>query len=302
MIRWLRQHGLAVGHAFEMLIGSPASSLLSIVVMGIVLSFPAGILLTLDNLRAVSGESLESQQLSVLMNTDAASGDIERINANLEEIPAIAHFQFISKEIALQQLQQETELAEIMRNLEQNPLPDVFIVNLGNVTVGEIETLRGTILAWPKIAHVLVDTDWARKLDAILSLGRIIAIMLATLFGAALVFAVFNMIRLQILTRGDEIEVSRLVGATNSYIRRPFLYFGAIQGLAGALLAWLILAVSIAQINKALFELARLYETTFKLDHFVWLDSLILLVIAIGLGWLGAYVSVTRYLLRSDNI
>ncbi|MBK6618598.1 MAG: permease-like cell division protein FtsX [Nitrosomonas sp.] len=302
MIRWLRQHGLAVGHAFEMLIGSPASSVLSIVVMGIVLSFPAGILLTLDNLRTVSGESLESPQLSVLMNTDAASDDIERINANLEKMSAIAHFQFISKEIALQQLQQETELAEIMRNLEQNPLPDVFAVNLGNVTVDEIEALRTTILAWPKIAHVLVDTDWARKLDAILSLGRIIAIMLAILFGAALVFAVFNMIRLQILTRSDEIEVSRLVGATNSYIRRPFLYFGAIQGLAGALLAWLILAVSIAQINKALFELARLYETTFKLDHFVWLDSLILLVIAIGLGWLGAYVSVTRYLLRSDNI
>ena len=261
MSNWLRQHWLAVVRAFEMLSGSPASSLLSIVVIGIVLSFPAGILLVLDNLRAVAGQSLESRQLSVLLDTKAAPDDIERINANLEKIPVIAYFQFVSKEVALQQLQQETELAEIMRNLEQNPLPDVFVVNLEKVSADEIEALRATMLTWPKIAHVLVDTDWARKLDAILHLGRIIAIMLATLFGAALVFAVFNMIRLQILTRGDEIEVSRLVGATDSYIRRPFLYFGAIQGLAGALLTWLILAVGIAQINQALFELARLYET-----------------------------------------
>lgn len=302
MNRWLRQHWLAAVRAFEMLTSSPTSSLLSIVVIGIVLSFPAGILLTLDNLRAVAGQSLESQQLSVLLDTKAASDDIERINTNLEKIPIIAYFQFVSKEVALQQLQQEAELAEIMRNIEQNPLPDVFVVNLEKVTVGEIEMLRTAILSWPKIAHVLVDTDWARKLNAILDLGRIIAIMLATLFGAALVFAVFNMIRLQILTRGDEIKVSRLVGATDSYIRRPFLYFGAIQGLAGALLAWLILAAGIAQINRALFELARLYETTFMLDHFVWLDSLALLAIAVGLGWLGAYVSVTRYLLRSDSI
>src|SRR5690606_10373613 len=121
----------------------------------------------------------------------------------------------VSKDSALGVLRQEAGLAELLRNSEQDPLPDVFVVNLEKVTVDEIEMLRTAILSWPKIAHVLVDTDWARKLNAILDLGRIIAIMLATLFGAALVFAVFNMIRLQILTRGDEIKVSRLVGATD---------------------------------------------------------------------------------------
>lgn len=301
MNKWLRQHWLAAIRACQLLSGSPASSLLSIVVIGIVLSFPAGILLILDNLRAVSGQSLESQKLSVLIDTGASPNDIEYINTNLEKTPAIAYFQFISKEIALKQLQQESELAEIMGNLEQNPLPDVFVVNLDKASVDEIEALRTTILTWPKIAHVLVDTDWARKLDAILDLGRVIAIMLSSLFGAALVFAVFNTIRLQILTRGDEIEVSRLVGATDSYIRRPFLYFGVIQGITGALLTWAILTVGIAQINQSLFDLGRLYETTFQIDHFSWLNSLALLVIAAGLGWLGAYVSVTRYLLNSGN-
>ncbi|MDT8363322.1 MAG: permease-like cell division protein FtsX [Nitrosomonas sp.] len=301
MSKWLRQHWLALIRALKLLTSALASSLLSIVVIGIVLSFPAGILLALDNLREISGQSLESHQLSVLMDTEVASSDIERINTILEKTPAIIHFQFISREVALQQLQRESELAEIMSSLEQNPLPDVFVVNLEKVTADEIETLRATMLTWPKIAHVLVDTDWMRKLDAILDLGRIIAIMLTSLFGAALVFAIFNTIRLQILTRNDEIELSMLVGATDSYIRRPFLYFGAIQGLAGALLTWLILAAAITQINEALFELARLYETTFKLNHFSWLNSLILLAIAAGLGWLGAYVSVTRYLLKTDN-
>ncbi len=302
MNKWLRQHWLAVIRACQLLSGSLASSLLSIVVIGIVLSFPAGILLVLDNLRTVSGQSLETQQLSILIDASASPNDIEFINDNLEKISAIAYFQFISKEIALKQLQQESELAEIMGNLEKNPLPDVFVVNLEKKSVDEIEALRTMVLTWPKIAHVLVDTDWARKLDAILDLGRIIAIMLSSLFGAALVFAVFNTIRLQILTRGDEIEVSRLVGATDGYIRRPFLYFGVIQGVTGALLTWVILAIGITQINQSLFELARLYETTFRLDHFSGLNSLALLVIAAVLGWLGAYVSVTRHLLGTGNM
>lgn len=299
MSNWLRQHWLALARAFGMLAGSPASSLLSIVVIGIILSFPTGILLILDNLRTMAGQSLQFQQLSILLDTKATSDDVEYINANLEKIPIIAHFQFVSKDVALQQLQQETELAEIMRNIGQNPLPDAFVVSLENMPADEIDALRNTLSGWPMIAHVLVDTDWAQKLDAILNLGRVIAIMLAILFGAALIFAVFNVIRLQILTRSDEIEVFRLVGATDGYIRRPFLYFGAIQGLAGALLTWLILAVGVAQINEALAELARLYETTFRLG-LIWPDSLALLVIAAGLGWLGAYVSVTRYLLKSS--
>lgn len=302
MSRWLSQHWHALARAFRQLTATPVSSLLSVIVFGVVLSLPAGIFLLLENLRTVSGHATESLQLSVLLDTDAKQRDIELINTRLEQISTVDSFQFISKEIALQQLQQDSGLAEVMRNLGQNPLPDAFIVSLSYMAAEEIDQMRVEMLAWPKIAHVLVDTDWARKLNAILDLGKLIVVMLAGLFGAALIFVMFNTIRLQILTRREEIELSRLIGATDSYIRRPFLYFGAVQGLAGATLAWLILALGISNINTSLLELAKLYATTFEINHFPWQNNLILLAFSSGLGWLGARWSVARHLSRIDRV
>ncbi len=301
MSRWLSQHWQAVIRAIRQLAAAPATSLLSIVVFSIVLSLPAGIFMLLENLHAVSGHATESQQLTILLDTAAEPPDIERINTRLEQISVIDGFQFTSKEIALQQLKQESGMAEVMHNLGQNPLPDAFVVNLGGMTADEIERLQGMIQAWPKVAHLLVDTDWARKLDTMFDLGRLVVILLAALFGTALIIVIFNTIRLQILTRRDEIELSRLIGATDGYIRRPFLYFGTIQGLAGAVLAWLILAIGISRLNESLAELARLYETTFALTHLSWPDSLILFAFSGGLGWIGARWSVSRHLSQIDH-
>lgn len=299
---WLSHHWHALLRALRQLVISPVTSLLSVGVFGVVLSLPAGIFLLLENLQTVSGHATESLQLSIFLDTNARQADVERINARLEQVPAFESFQFISKEIALQQLQQESGLAEAMRNLGKNPLPDAFVINLGQMAADEIERMREAISAWPGIAQVLVDTDWARKLDAILDLGRVIVWMLAGLFGAALIIVIFNTIRLQILTRRDEIELSRLIGATDSYIRRPFLYFGAIQGLAGAVLAWSILALVIFKLNESLFELARLYATTWALSHFSWQHNLLLLAFSGGLGWFGARWSVARHLARIDSV
>lgn len=301
MSGWLSQHWRALARAFRQLTATPVSSLLSVIVFGVVLSLPAGIFLLLENSRTVSGHATESLKLSVLLDTEAKQRDIELINTRLEQTSTVESFQFISKEIALQQLQQDSGLAEVMRNLGKNPLPDAFIVSLSYMAAEEIDQMRVEMLTWPKIAYVLVDTDWARKLNAILDLGKLIVVMLAGLFGAALIFVMFNTIRLQILTRREEIELSRLIGATDSYIRRPFLYFGAIQGLAGATLAWLILALGVFNLNSSLLELAKLYATTFELNHFPWQNNLILLAFSSGLGWLGARWSVARHLSRIDR-
>jgi len=301
MSNWLSQHGYALIRAFRQLAGTPVTSLLSIIVFSIVLSLPAGIFILLENLRALSGHATDSQQMTLILDTAAGSADVELINTRLEEMTAIEGFQFISRDIALQELKQESGMAEVMRNLEQNPLPDAFVVNLGSLSASEIEKMQAMMQAWPKIAYVLVDTDWARKLDAMLDVGRLVVIMLASVFGTTLVIVMFNTIRLQILTRRDEIELSRLIGATDSYIRRPFLYFGAIQGLAGAALAWLLLYFAIIELNEALSELARLYATTFKLDPLSWQDSLILILFSGILGWIGARWSVARHLAQIDH-
>ena len=141
-----------------------------------------------------------------------------------------------------------------------------------------------------------MDAEWARRLDAALNVGRMLVILLAVLLAVALVAVTFNTIRLQILTRRDEIEVSKLIGATNPFIRRPFLYFGALQGLAGGLAAWVIVASAVLVLNIRLADLTGLYGTLFKLE---WPDpgyTMILLVFSAALGWFGAWLSVSRHL------
>lgn len=301
MNSWLSQHGYALIRAFKQLAVAPVTSLLSVIVFSIVLSLPTGIFIILENLREISGQAVETQQMTIMLDTSASQADIEQINTQLEKMPTIEGFQFLSKEVALQELKQESGMAEVMHNLGKNPLPDAFIINLGHISASEIEKIQTKIQAWPKVEHVLVDTDWARKLDAMLTVGRLVVIMLASLFGAALVIVMFNTIRLQILMRRDEIELSKLIGATDSYIRRPFLYFGALQGIAGAALAWGLLYFAIIRLNAALSELAKLYATTFTLHHLSWQDSLILLLFSGSLGWIGARWSVARYLAQIDR-
>ncbi|BBL35277.1 cell division protein FtsX [Nitrosomonas stercoris] len=296
MINWLSQHGYALSRALKQLIATPTTSLLSVIVFSIVLSFPAGIYILLENLQAVSDRTTEVQQMTLVLETSASQADIEQINNRLEQLTTVKGFQFISKEIALQELEQESGMAEVMHNLGQNPLPDVFVIDLGNISVNEIEQMKTDLLNWPKVEHVLVDTDWARKLNTVLMIGKLVVSVLASLFAVTLVIVMFNTIRLQILTCYDEIELSKLIGATDSYIQRPFLYFGAVQGMVGATLAWLLLYFVIMELNKILFELAQLYATTLTIHHLSWRDSLILLCLSGGLGWIGARWSVARHL------
>lgn len=293
---WLLQHWQALSQTFRQLVNTPLSSLLSIIVIGIAFSLPIGIYTLLGNLQTISGDAVNSPQLSLFLKLGASQEDIENINSQLEKFPSIASFQFISKEIALQRLQQESGLNNIASNLIRNPLPDAFIINIQQISPDELENIRATMKKWPEIEHVQVDTDWAKRLDALLRLGQFAVLMLATLLSLALVIVVFNTIRLQILTKRDEIEVSKLIGATDSFIRRPFLYFGAIQGMGGAIAAWLLIALGIQAINESLDELTQLYETDFHLSHLSLQDSLGLLIFSALLGWLGARLSVAQHL------
>jgi cell division transport system permease protein len=152
------------------------------------------------------------------------------------------------------------------------------------------------VRAWPKVSHVQLDTAWAQRLEAGLKVAQVAIALLAALFAFALVAVTFNTIRLQILTRREEIEVSKLIGATDPFIRRPFLYFGTLQGVAGGVAAWLILWAGIAFLNVALADLAQLYSARFELRHLSPPDSLSLLAFSGALGWLGSWLSVNQHL------
>lgn len=297
MIRaWLMQHGFVFFLTLKRLIATPVTSLLSVIVMGITLSLPTGVYVLMENLSAISGQTMSSPQMSLFLKLDIKKEDIESVKQRMEEDSQILSFQFISKDAALHQLQQSNGLADISANLVRNPLPDAFIVNALENTPGNLEKLRASMQSWPEIEHVQFDSAWAERLNALLKLGRFIVLMLTTLLSVAIIAIMFNTIRLQILTKRDEIEISKLIGATDSFIRRPFLYFGTIQGLAGGATAWLIMTLAIRAMNEELGTLALLYDFDLQLQQLSPSDSISLLLFSAWLGWLGARISVASHL------
>ena len=268
----------------------------NILVIGIALSLPAGMYLLLQNAQGLVEQLSGTPQISLFLSLDAKADDADKLRRLLAQHPAVSRVEFVSRADALEQLKHSTGLADVIGGLQQNPLPDAFIVYPKPVGAQALETLRNELAKMPRVDQAQLDSAWAYKLEAILKFGRVVALILAGMLSLALVAITFNTIRLQILTQSSEIEVSKLIGATNSFIRRPFLYFGATQGLLGGIMAWIIITFSLLLLNLQLKALAELYASHFVLHPLSWGDSLSLLLFSMYLGWLGAWLSVSRHL------
>jgi len=293
---WLRDHGRAWRDAANRLSLYPTVSLLNVLVIGVALSLPVGLYLALAQLQSFSRQLSGDPQLSIFLALDADNRDVIRIDQRLRTDPEIGTYRFIPRAQALVDLKRSAGLSDVLDNLKQNPLPDAFVATARDNRPETLERLRDEASGWPKVAHVQLDSEWARKLDAALRLGRTAVAILGVLLAAALVAVTFNTIRLQILTRREEIEVSKLIGATNPFIRRPFLWFGALQGLAGGLMAWIIVSLAVFLLNRDLAGLAALYSASFRLPGLSVPDAGSLLGFSATLGWLGAWLSVSRHL------
>jgi cell division transport system permease protein len=296
MSAWLSHHLYAFALAFKRLGGAPIGSLLSIGVIGIAFSLPAGVYVMLENLQAFSERFSGTPQLSLFLKLEANKTDVAEVESRLKQSPDVASFRFVSRDQALEQFKQGSELADVLEGLVRNPLPDAFVIVAKTSSPEALDALRAELGKFPQIEHVQVDSAWARRLDALLKLGRLAVWMLAALLSFSVMAVAFNTIRLQILTMRDEIEVAKLIGATNRFIRRPFLYFGALQGMVGGAVAWLIISLAIHLIDEQLEQLMGLYEINFRLYHLSLEDSLSLLLFSAGLGWAGAWISVANHL------
>lgn len=295
-MNWLLDHLDNLRESLARLARQPVASALNVVVIGIALSLPAGFYLGLGNLQTFSRQLSSDPQISIFMATDAGAADIAAVEQRLKSNAEIGRVEHITRDQAFARLKRSAGLADVLANLGRNPLPDAFVVTARNNDPAILEAMRDQALKWPKVEHVQLDAEWARRLDAALNVGRMLVTLLAVLLAVALVAVTFNTIRLQILTRRDEIEVSKLIGATNPFIRRPFLYFGALQGLAGGFAAWAIVSLAVLVLNIQLQDLTGLYGIAFKLEWPGFNDTMILLAFSALLGWLGAWLSVSRHL------
>jgi len=291
MSAWLRQHRQAFGAALRRL--ARAAGIMSALVIGVALSLPAGSYALLESLRALTARLTLEPQISVFLPLEARRADAEALGAKLRADRRIGAVRFVSREEALKELKQVAGISEVIAAIGRNPLPDAFVVS---ASAERVEALAADLGRLPGVAHVQADALWAQRLAALQGIGRVGLGLLAALLGAALVAVTFNTIRLQILTQRDEIEVSKLIGATDAFIRRPFYYFGLLQGLAGGVVALGIVAAVLSLLNRELRPLAQSYGASFSFAFPPPADALAIVLLAGVLGWLGARLSVNRHL------
>ena len=300
MRAWLRQHRQAFAAAFGKIAAQKAAAGLNALVIGIALSLPAGGYALLASLRAAgAGASLEPQ-LSAFLRPETKRAEAEALLARLKGDARLREVRFVPREQALKELQATEGLAEVVAALSRNPLPDAFVLRPKGAEAEALEALARELRALPTVAHVQVDSAWARRLGALAGTARLAIALLAALLAFGLVAITFNTIRLQVLTQRAEIEISRLIGATDAFIRRPFFYLGALQGLAGGALALAILWGSLTALNVGVAELAASYGSGFRLAFLAPGDALAVVLFSAGLSWFGAYLSVSRYLLEIE--
>lgn len=295
MSNWFYLHGRAFMQALRRLASQPLGTLLSALVVGIALSLPAAGYLLIDNVASLARGVSGTPEISVFMKQDASAEDVAAAEKRLRGDAQLAGYRHVTKDEALRQLE-KSGLGDVLGGLAANPLPDAFIVTPRGEDPALYDSLHARFAAWPGVAHVQLDSAWVKRLHALLGLGRSAVLLLAGLLGFALVIVTFNTIRLQILTQRHEIDVSRLLGATDPFIRRPFYWFGSLQGLLGGCVALATVWATVQALGGPVASLAETYGAVFALTGPGPRESAAILGFAVFLGWIGSAISVRRHL------
>jgi cell division transport system permease protein len=305
---WLRQHVFALKGAIPRPGRGFGSFAFNVLVVAIALALPFAGLTELENMRPVSAQLAVEPEISIFLSMDTprtrASALAPEIQRVLQANQTGGTIEFIPRENALSALKERSAIADAVTTLGNNPLPDSYVLKLAGFENAQdarrVDDIAVQIKALPGVEYVQVDSAWVQRLSALLNVLRMALLFLAATLGVVVVAVVFNTIRLQVMTQREEIEVSRLVGATDGFICRPFYYSGALLGLAAGGLALGVVALGMRPLNAAIAEFARLYASEFQLLPLGWLLTAVLLLLSAFLGLCGAMLSVRRHLGRAN--
>ncbi len=299
MRAWLSAHGRGMQSAVRRLFRSPLSTLANMVVIGATVSLPLVGMVAVRSLDSVAGEVTGRPVLNVFMALDATRPDLARIEGLAKGGPGVSAVRYISKEAALDRLKGIDGLGEAIATLRTNPLPDAFTVELSAGRAAEGDKVAALLRAADKVASVQWEGEIHRRADVVLGVGRILLAVFGGLLGIALIAITFNTVRLQILAAVEEVAVSRLVGATDAYIRRPFCYYGLAIGIVGGTAGSALAAIVVTYIGNQIEQLAGAFGATFRLHGLTFTDLSGAILFSGVLGLLGAYLSVSRHLRTS---
>ncbi|MYM21715.1 ABC transporter permease [Duganella sp. FT135W] len=304
MTYWFRQHRYALAAALVHLRRSPGGFLFNILVVAIALALPFMGVTLLDNVRPMSESLSVDPEISIFLKLDTPREQAEGLAVSLRQAvkDKQAKIIFTPREKALENLKDKNGLADVLATLGDNPLPDSYVLKLDafrNAQAGgDVDALAEQIRQLPGVDTVQVDSAWVKRLAALLNVLRLALLLLAATLGTVVVAVIFNTIRLQVLTQREEILVSKLIGATDSFIHRPFYYTGALLGVCAGGVALGAVTLALRPLNTAIAEFAKLYASEFQLAPLPPLAVAALLALSAGLGLIGARLSVKRHTAR----
>lgn len=292
MKKWLNQHQQAFQLVTSRLRAQWLNTLMIIAVIGITVTLPSLIFVAVNNLKDVVQQVKQDAQMTVFLHQDIDQINTQHIKDSLLRLDTVQQVTFVGKDEALAQMAKQYPDQHLTENLDSNPLPDAFYLAISNPSPQNAETLRTQIKTFKGVREVLIDSAWLKKLNHLIDLGRNVANLLGFLLGVAMIAVVSNTVRMQMLTHQAEIEVSRLIGATHSFIRRPFLYLGALYGIGGGIMAMLILSLVLIPLNLSMQTLAQDYQTHFSLSFDPLQMATIVISLSALIGWLAAVVAI----------
>ena len=294
----MTMHAHACERALKRLISQPMVTFLSVFVIGMAITLPLGLYVMFANISAAASRVNTEPNLNVYLALNASEQETREVEKRLKAMNNVDRVTFISRDAALAEMKRVVNLADLVASLETNPLPHAFSVRPSASDAAILESMRISIAQLPKVENITMDFEWAQKLRRFGTFAERLVLLLGLLLATAVVLVTGNTIRLQILTQKDEIEVSQLIGATRHFIRRPFLYFGALQGLLAGMVAVLAVFAFVWWAGAEVQALTTSYGSSFSLSIPNFKVSLAVIVASASLGWFGAFLSVWLYLWR----
>jgi cell division transport system permease protein len=296
--QWFERHVQTMIGSLGRLWQQPFAALLTILVIGIALALPACLHALVQNVRAASGGWGNALDISVYMKQSASLEETRQLVDKLNKRRDVDEVRLIEADEALAEFRRSSGFGEALDALESNPLPHALVVRPDAAFRGpeQIAGLTDTLRELPNVDIVQLDTEWVTRFNAMLDVVRRIVLLAAALFALGILVIVGNTIRLDIENRRDEIEVTKLVGGSNAFVRRPFLYNGVWYGLGGGLIAWLVVLVAVTLLADPVQRIAGLYGSRFELSGLGALGAVALVGGGIVLGWLGSFIAATREL------
>ncbi|RUO63041.1 permease-like cell division protein FtsX [Pseudidiomarina insulisalsae] len=293
---WLHHAQQCIGSLGE-LARYPFASLMTMAVLGLSLTLPATLYVIVKNTDAVGANFQQASEITLFLKQGLSEQEVATFSRRLQLSEAVAQVELIDKEAGLAEFRERSGFGEALDTLAENPLPDVLLVTpaAGHRGPAAAEQLQQQLAQEREVDEARLDLGWLQRFQAIVQLIRDGFLGLALLLCIAVVLIVGNTIRLNISSKRDEIMVMKLVGATDAYIQRPFLYTGLWYGLVGGIITWLATALLLWWLSDAVADIADLYASQFRLSGLNLAEMGVVWGLAIGLGLVGSYIAVRKH-------